>query len=708
MLIRRLALAAVMVFVPFLTHASTGIESESTEVRHATDDENLWLEDIGGKTSLDWVRARNAETTAHYATGAAFDALVSDLRSVLDSNANVPRLMRLGDYYYNLGKDKDHPHGVWRRTTLAGLRAPATAWETVIDLDALSASEHDNWLWRDAQCLPPTYQRCLIALSRAGAYAQVVREFDLTTRTFVSDGFNLPEAKGTVSWIDADHIFVATDFGPGSISRSGYPRMVKVWTRGTPLSAASTILESTGNDLGVDAHHDASPGFERDIVTKNLSFYESETYLRGKDGRLARIDVPRDANVDVKREWLLIQLRSQWSVGGRSYPAGSLLAAHVDDYMAGNRDIVTLFRPDPHTSLTAFAWTRNHLLLTTMHDVATSIVALTPRARGPWPAAPLAGLPALNSLRLVTVDSYASDEYLVYAQGFLQPSTLYRGTVGKDDRELLRQGPAAFDASGFEVSQHFAVSKDGTRVPYFEVAAKGLRADGSHPTLIWAYGGFELAVQPNYSPALGKAWLERGGVYVVANVRGGGEYGPLWHEAAMKANRPRSYEDVAAVARDLVARRLTTPAHLGVEGESNGGLLAGNMLVGYPELFGAVIVGAPLLDMRRYTHLAAGSSWVGEFGDPDKPEEWTFLRTFSPYQNLRAGTRYPPALFMTATTDDTVGPAHARKMVARMRAMGLDASLYENVEGGHGGSSNNAQVAYHDALIYTFLWEHLK
>lgn len=695
MLARRIALSVALL-------VGTGTAQASTE------DENLWLEDLHAKAALDWVRTRNAETTALYASGKDFDTVVADLRGALDSSANVPRLMRLGDRYYNLGKDKAHPHGVWRRTTLAGLRMPVTPWETVIDLDALSASEHENWLWHDAQCLPPGYKRCLIALSRGGAYAQVVREFDLETGAFVGDGFNLPEAKSAVSWIDLNHLLVATDVGPGSISQAGYPRLLKLWTRGTPLSAATTVLEGKATELGVLATHDASPGFERDIVTKNLSFYESESYLRGKDGALVHLDAPRDASLDVHREWLTIQLRSEWSVAGRTYPAGSLLAAHVDDYVAGKRELTTLFTPDAHTSLTNATWTRDRLLLTTVHDVATGIVALTPRTAGLWPTTPLAGLPALTSLRVVATDPYGSDEYLVYAQGFLQPSSLYRGTIGKDDRELLRQSPAAFDASGFEVTQHFATSKDGTRVPYFEVATKGLRTDGSHPTLIWAYGGFELAVQPNYSPALGKAWLEHGGVYVVANVRGGGEYGPLWHEAAVKANRPRSYEDVAAVARDLISRRITSPAHLGVEGESNGGLLAGNMLVSYPELFGAVIVGAPLLDLKRYTHLAAGSSWISEFGDPDKPGDWAYMRAFSPYQNLHPGTHYPPALFMTSTTDDTVGPAHARKMVARMQAMGLDAHLYENVEGGHGGSSNNAQAAYHDALIYRFLWEHLK
>jgi len=673
-----------------------------------TNDENLWLEDIDGARPLDWVKAQNARTVSRYAESQDFKTLDARILEVLDSDAKIPVVSKIGDHFYNFWRDKAHPKGLWRRTTLAEYRKDKPAWETVIDLDALAASEKENWVWHGAQCLKPDYRRCLVSLSRGGADADVVREFDLSNKTFVKDGFTLPEAKTLVSWIDDDHLFVATDFGPGSMTDSSYARIVKEWKRGTPLSSAKTVYEGKKTDMSIWAFRDRTPGYERDFVSRALEFYSTETFLRGKDGKLTKIDVPNDAETDVEREWLLIEPRTAWTVDGKTYPSGSLLAANFDDFMSGKREITVLFTPDAHTSLAGHSWTRHHLILNLMHDVVSEVRILTPAAKGDWKSEVLSGAPALSTMQAVGVDADDSDAYFLTVTGYLQPTTLYYGVLGQGDREALKHSPSFFDASKFAVSQHFATSKDGTKVPYFEIAPKAMKADGTNPTLVYGYGGFEIPLQPMYSAGVGRAWLEKGGVYVVANIRGGGEYGPAWHQAALKANRPRAYEDFAAVSQDLIDRKITSPQHLGMMGGSNGGLLAGNMLTKYPQLYGAVVSQVALLDMKRYPHMSAGASWMAEYGDPDKPEEWKYIQTFSPYHNLHKGAKYPAVLFTTSTRDDRVGPVHARKMAARMQAMGFDASFYENIEGGHGAAADNKQSAFMNALAYTYLWEHLK
>jgi prolyl oligopeptidase len=704
---RWIALGLALTFCG-MTHANDTPTTAPAAQAAGADDENLWLDDIDGAKQLDWVKARNAETVARYARSDAFRTLDARLLEVLDSEEKIPMVTRIGDHFYNFWRDKAHPKGLWRRTTLAEYRKDKPAWETVIDLDALAASEKENWVWHAAQCLKPEYRRCLVYLSRGGADADVVREFDLTTKTFLKDGFTLPEAKTQTAWIDEDHIYVATDFGPGSMTDSSYPRIVKEWKRGTPLSSAKTVYEGKKTDMSISAYRDLTPGYERDFVSRALAFYDSETFLRGKDGKLTKIDVPNDAETDVEREWLLIELRTPWTVGGKTYPSGALLATNFDDFMAGKRELTAVFTPDEHTSISGHSWTRHHLILNVMRDVVNEVRILTPSARGEWRSEPLGDAPALSAIQAMGIDADDSDEYFLTVSGYLQPTTLYYGVLGQGGSEALKHSPAFFDASRFQVSQHFATSRDGTRVPYFEIAPKALKADGSNPTLVYGYGGFEIPLLPAYSAGVGRAWLEKGGVYVVANIRGGGEYGPRWHQAALKANRPRAYEDFAAVSQDLIDRRITSPKHLGMMGGSNGGLLAGNMLTKYPQLYGAIVSQVALLDMKRYTHMSAGASWMGEYGDPDKPEEWKYIQTFSPYHNLRKDTRYPPVLFTTSTRDDRVGPVHARKMAARMQAMGFDASLYENIEGGHGAAADNKQSAFMNALAYTFLWEHLK
>ncbi|WP_255548664.1 prolyl oligopeptidase family serine peptidase [Luteibacter sp. dw_328] len=691
-----------------MTQAHDTPHTAAPATQAGADDENLWLDDIDGAKPLEWVKARNAETVAKYAESQDFKTLDARLLEMLDSDAKIPMVSKIGDHFYNFWRDKQHPKGLWRRTTLAEYRKDKPAWDTVIDLDALAASEKENWVWHGVQCLKPDYRRCLVSLSRGGADADVIREFDLSTKGFIKDGFALPEAKSQVAWIDDDHIYVATDFGPGSMTTSSYPRIVKEWKRGTPLASAQTVYEGKDNDLSISAYRDRTPGFERDFVQRALEFYSSETFLRGKDGSLTKIDVPNDAETDVEREWLLVELRTAWTVGGKTYPSGSLVATKFDDFMAGKRDFTVLFTPDEHTSLAGHSWTRHHLILTVSRDVVTQIKVLTPADTGAWKEDTLSGAPALSNMQAGGIDADDTDEYFLTVTGFLQPTTLYYGTLGQGEREAIKHSPAFFDASKFVVSQHFVTSKDGTKVPYFEIAPKALKADGTNPTLVYGYGGFEISLEPAYAAGAGRAWLEKGGVYVIANIRGGGEYGPRWHQAALKANRPRAYEDFAAVSQDLIDRKITNPKHMGMMGGSNGGLLAGNMLTQYPQLYGAVVSQVALLDMKRYTHMSAGASWMAEYGDPDKPEEWKYIQTFSPYQNLHKGTKYPPVLFTTSTRDDRVGPVHARKMAARMQAMGFDASLYENLEGGHGAAADNKQSAFMSALAYTYLWEHLK
>jgi len=701
----RSALLALAGFSPLLS-AEPGMPPE---------DPNLWLEEIAGAQALAWVRAQNARTTGWLEARPGFMELQQSLQQVLDSPDKIPGVVSIGGWYYNFWKDAAHPRGLWRRTTPAEYAKAQPDWEVLLDLDALNRSEGENWVWHGADCLreaptepgaAPRYQRCLIALSRGGADADVTREFDLETKSFVADGFFRPEAKGELSWISRDEVWVSTDFGPGSLTESGYPREVRRWRRGTLLASAALVYAGQVSDLGVSAVHDDTEGFERSLVTRTLAFYNDELYVLDAAGTPVKLDAPNSASKSLHRDWLLLELREPWMVGGRSYPAGALLAARYEAYQAGQRDFTVLFTPDQHSSLAGFSWTRHHLLVNVMEDVKNRIEVFTPGAQS-WRRLPLEAAPKLGTVTVRAVDGQTSDDYFLSVTDFLTPSTLMIGTAAGAAPRPLKSTVAFFDASGLEASQHFARSRDGTEVPYFMVAPRNLALDGSHPTLLYGYGGFEISETPSYGGGVGRAWLSQGGVYVVANIRGGGEYGPRWHQAALRENRLRAYEDFAAVAEDLIARKVTQPAHLGIQGGSNGGLLVGNMTVLYPQLFGAVICQVPLLDMKRYNKLLAGASWMAEYGNPDKPEEWAFIQSFSPYQKVRAGVRYPPVLFETSTRDDRVHPGHARKMMARMEQQGHEVWYYENIEGGHGGAADNAQRAHMQALAYTFLKEKL-
>ncbi|MHB8912109.1 MAG: prolyl oligopeptidase family serine peptidase [Lysobacter sp.] len=701
-----------------VTDATVNAASGNAASENVVYDPHAWLEEVEGERPLAWVKQRNASTEAELASTPEFKRLEAEILAILDSDAKIPAVEKIGGHYYNFWKDAQHQRGLWRRTTLAEYRKDKPAWETVIDLDALNRAEGENWVWHGADCLKPAYERCLVALSRGGADADVTREFDLTGKQWVKDGFFRAEAKGGLQWIDRDRVYVFTDFGKdalgaGTMTSSGYPRLVKQWQRGTPMTAATVVYEGKADDMYIAASHDHTPGYPRDFVSRTLAFYNDELYLRGTDGKLVKIDAPNSANKSVHKDWLVLELREPYQAGGKTYPAGSLIAANFDAFMAGQREFTTLFAPSERTSLAGYTWTRNHLVLNVLEDVKNRLSVLTPTPQGvagDWKRAAFVGAPTFGTLAVSAVDADDSDAVWLTATDYLTPSTLALAQLGSEaggsTPEVLKTMPTFFDAGTHAIEQHFATSQDGTRVPYFLVKPRDLKLDGTAPTLLYGYGGFEISLTPGYSGSVGKGWLEKGGVYAVANIRGGGEYGPRWHQAALKANRHKAYEDFAAVARDLIANQVTSTPRLGIQGGSNGGLLTGNMLTQYPELFGAVVVQVPLLDMKRYSHLLAGASWMAEYGNPDTAD-WDFIRTFSPYHLFDARRAYPPTIFMTSTRDDRVHPGHARKMMAKMLEADKDARYYENIEGGHGGSANNAQAAHMSALAFTFLWNQL-
>lgn len=666
------------------------------------EDPYLWLEDVTGDEALDWVRARNEPTLARF-RDENFEQMRIEALEVLDTDARIPYVVRRGEHLYNFWRDAANPRGLWRRTTLDSYRTDSPEWDVLIDVDELGRADGEKWVWAGASVIYPEYTRALVSLSRGGSDASIVREFDMEARKFVDYGFELPEAKSQVSWADPDSVLVGTDFGPGSLTDSGYPRVVKRWRRGTPLAQAETVFEGARSDVNVVASASRIPGFERTLIGRALDFWNEEVYeLRGQE--LIRIDAPTDASVSLHREWLLIELRSDWPLGEATYTAGSLLAANYDEFLAGTAQLQVVFEPDEHTALNHYAWTKDRLLLVSLADVASRVEIVTP---GDWRRASVAGIPAATNTVVVSADD-TGDEFFLDSSGFDAPSRLMRGT---DDGNLeqIKSAPGFFDAENISVTQNFVASQDGTSIPYFVVRPGGPQAsDGPTPTLLYGYGGFESSNTPGYSGVLGRLWLARGGTYVLANIRGGGEYGPGWHTQAMREGRHKVAEDFAAVATDLVDRGITTVEQLGAQGGSNGGLLMGIMLTQYPERFGALVCSVPLLDMKRYHLLLAGASWVAEYGDPDNPDDWAFISEYSPYQNISATRRYPPVLITTSTRDDRVHPGHARKMTAALEAAGHPVFYYENIEGGHAGAADNEQVAFKSALTYSFLWQMLR
>ncbi len=680
--------------------------AQSTLDDSALDDPFLWLEEVDGAAALEFVRSENARTLNQLGTSEIFTTIRDEVREVLDSRQRIPMVDDWAGQLYNFWQDRDHPRGVWRRTSWTEYRKTEPRWTVVLDLDGLARAEGENWVWKGAHCLPPGDCRCLVALSRGGGDAVVIREFDLVSCDFVQHGFSVPEAKTEVVWRDIDTLYIASDFGRDTLTDSGYARTVRRWTRGSPLSNAPTVFEGERSDVGVGAWVEHDPRSFSEGFVRSIAFYRSETWLLANDmpERPIRLELPADAEASLAGRWLIVRLRSAWEVGTTRHEAGALIVIDASSFLAGAREFATLFTPTSRTALGSWVATRSGIVLHVLDNVRSRVWWLSPANAG-WTRYEI-DLPGTGTATIAAVDRHRCDDVWVTYQDFLSPITLGVSRSGAPNA-MLKSMPPLYPAEDMSVEQFEARSADGTQVPYFVVARSESSGESGRPTLLHGYGGFEISLLPAYNATLGRAWLARGGRYVVANIRGGGEFGPRWHQAALKANRQRAFDDFIAVANDVVRRGLASSQRLGIVGGSNGGLLIGAVLMQRPELFGAAVCQVPLLDMRRYSVLLAGASWMAEYGDPDVPADWATLSRYSPYQNVRRDRFYPPTLFITSTRDDRVHPGHARKMFAKMKAQGHRVWYYENVEGGHAGAADNAQRSLMLAVQYAFLWRTL-
>ncbi|CAB9496993.1 Uncharacterized peptidase y4nA [Seminavis robusta] len=678
----------------------------------AAEDPFLWLEDTRSQESLEWVETQNNATVSALEAHPYFDDILQQLEQNGNSPDRIPYFNIRHGLFYNFWRDEAHVRGIWRRTTMDSYFNDTTQWETILDFDKLSSDENENWVLSGITCLPPEEVRCMISLSRGGGDATVEREFDLEDMAFVEDGFLLPEAITFASWKDADTLWVSTDFGNGSLTTSGYSRFVKQWKRGTLLENATSVIEGSVDDVFVFGGTEYSPERTYEVFSVYETFFLANHYhLRAEDGEIIQLDVPKDASIlRFFKNQMLLQLRSAWEVAGdnETFASGALLAIDFDDFLSGSRAFTVVFQPSERVALDIVSspddGIENFIVYTTLDNVISRMYRATIDEAGVWTEEEIQ-LPSLGSAGVLSRSGF-NDTFYIYYSDFLTPTTLYR--VHSDGHiESVKASPTLFDGSGVTVEQYHATSKDGTQIPYFIIKPSDLVLDGSNPTLLYGYGGFEVSLVPQYDSEVGAAWIERGGVYVVANIRGGGEFGPEWHQAAVRENHQTNFDDFIAVAENLIDRKITSPAHLGIRGGSQGGLLVGGSFVQRPDLFSAVACHVPLLDMRRFSKLLAGASWIDEYGDPDTDDWEDFISSWSPYHNLKAEEQYPHVFFQTYTSDDRVHPAHARKMAAKMLDMGHSLYFYEATEGGHGGGALTNQRAYTDALTYTYLWKML-
>ncbi|MDE2137236.1 MAG: S9 family peptidase [Gammaproteobacteria bacterium] len=663
------------------------------------DDPYLWLEDVHGAKALEWVKAQNARSTAVLQADPDYRRDYDAILKVLDATDRIPYGELDHQYVFNFWQDAAHPKGIWRRTGITDYANAAPAWELLLDLDKLALDEHENWVWQGADCTP-SLRRCLLTLSRGGGDAAVVREFDPQARAFVPGGFELAEAKSSITWLDEDTVVFGTDFGAGSMTSSGYPRVVKVWKRGEPMAQARTVYEGETSDVASSGVVFHDPAGTIALVQRAPSFFTSEYYLLGADGTTHKLPLPLGADLKgAQGRSLLFTLRDDWTPPGRAPIAkGSLIAYALPAAGAAEGTVAVLYVPDAHSSIDEVSAGRDAVYVSINHDVTGSIHAFRADGRGGWSETQLE-LPAAGSTKIVSTNTWGPEAQFRF-ESYTTPTTLY-AFEGEGKPVAIKSLPARFDATNLATEQFFATSRDGTKVPYFVTRSRALT--GPAPTVLYGYGGFEISLTPGYSANFGMLWLTRGGVYVVANIRGGGEYGPAWHQAALLQNRQKAYDDFQAVAADLVKRDITTPKQLGIMGGSNGGLLVSANMVERPELFGAVVCQVPLIDMIRYVHIGAGASWEAEYGDPDKPADRAWIMKYSPYQNVRKGKRYPPVFFVTATSDDRVTPVHARKMAARMEEQGHTVLFYENTDGGHAAAADHRQAAEMWALSFVYL-----
>jgi prolyl oligopeptidase len=699
----------VFVFVVGVTSGMTAAGADkATRVQpQAADvaDPYLWLEDVHGAKPLAWVKEQNARSTAVLQADPDYGRDYQAILKVMDATDRIPYGELDHQYVFNFWQDAQHPKGIWRRTDVAGYRKAEPAWDILLDLDRLAADEHENWVWKGADCTP-SLRRCLISLSRGGGDAVVVREFDPVAKRFVPDGFQLSEAKSSITWLDEDTVLFGTDFGPGSMTTSGYPRIVKLWRRGEPMASARTVYEGKASDVAAAGVVFHEPGRNIALVQRDVSFFSAEYLLLTPAGATQLLPLPLGADLKgAQAEHLIFTLREDWTpAGGSAIGKGSLIAYRVPEAgdAPGHGTVAVLFAPDAHSAIDEVVAGRDAVYASIYRDVTGSIHAFRARPGQPWSDTVLA-LPAGGSTHIVSANSWGPEAYLRF-ESYTTPTTLYADS-GDGAPQAIKSLPARFDASNLVTEQFFATSKDGTRIPYFVTRPKDLR--GPAPTVLYGYGGFEISETPSYSANFGMLWLSRGRVFVVANIRGGGEYGPAWHQAALLQNRQKAYDDFQAVAQDIVGRGITTSRQLGIMGGSNGGLLVSANMVERPELFGAVVCQVPLIDMIRYTHIGAGASWEAEYGDPARPADRAWILRYSPYQNVSKDRTYPPVFFVTATSDDRVTPVHARKMAARMEAQGHDVLFYENTDGGHAAAANHKQAAEMWALSFVYLKQKL-
>lgn len=662
-----------------------------------TDIDPVLLEPIDGAEALAWATRWSTATEEGVDKHPERAGLRERILAALDVDDRIPFVARRGGHLYNFWRDADHPRGLWRRTTLESYLDDDVAWEVLIDVDALAEAESESWVWKGAHVRTPDNDRALVRLSRGGADATVVREFDLTTGEFVTDTpFTLPEAKSNVSWVDLDTVLVGTDTGEDSLTTSGYPAQARLWRRGQDVADAELHTTGSRDDVAVGAAADRTPGFERIIAYRALDFYRSLRFVSAGE-EMRAVEVPEDCETAIHRQWLFVLPRT----GFAGIAAGGLGVIELDRFLAGERDLQTVFEPTAHTSLQSLAFTEQKLVLTLLTDVATEL-----RVAGlddPAGVQQTIELPELVTASVVATSPLDGDEVWLTTSSFTEPTTLYRLDLAESLRpEPVKRSPALFDATGLETRQHWVTSSDGTQIPYF---ITGDFTHGPRPTLVGGYGGFEVSLTPGYSAVRGLAWLERGNFFVQPNLRGGGEFGPEWHSQVVKTNRHKVWEDHRAVLEDIVARGYCTPEQIGIRGGSNGGLLTSGALNQYPEAFGAAVVQVPLTDMLRYHTWSAGASWMAEYGDPSVAEERAAIEGWSPLHNVagRAEREYPPALVTTSTRDDRVHPAHARLFALALAEAGQPVDYFENTEGGHAGAADNKQVARVESLIYTWL-----
>jgi len=663
----------------------------------AARDPYLWLEDVHGERALAWVKAQNVRSTFSLQSDPDYIKDYAALLTVMDATDRIPYGDLEHQYVFNFWQDAAHPKGIWRRTSIADYAHAAPEWEMLLDLDQLAADEHENWVWKGAECAP-SLQHCLLSLSRGGGDAVVVREFDLIAKSFMAEGFQLAEAKSSITYLDEDTVLFGTDFGPGSMTTSGYPRIVKLWKRGEPVVQAPIIYAGKASDVASQGLVFRAPSGTLALVQRDISFFTSEYRRLAPDGTLRQLPVPLGADLKgAQVERLIFTLREDWTPSGATrIVRGSLIAVDAADQVA------VICTPDSHSTIDEVATGRDAVYASIYHDVTGSIHVFRARADGSWSDEPLM-LPAGGSTHIVSTNAWGPEVYYRF-ESFLTPPTLYADS-GDGAPRALKSLPARFDAANLVTEQFFAVSRDGTHIPYFVTRPQGLH--GPAPTVLYGYGGFEISETPVYSASFGLLWLTRGRVFVNANIRGGGEYGPAWHQAALLENRQKAYDDFLAVAEDIEKRGITTPKQLGIMGGSNGGLLVSASMVQRPELFGAVVCQVPLIDMLRYTHIGAGASWAAEYGDPDRPADRTWIMRYSPYQNVRKDRKYPPVFFVTATSDDRVTPVHARKMAARMEAQRHEVLFYENTDGGHAAAADHRQAAQMWTLSFIYLKQKL-